>query len=60
MIKPGEAFDTKRIGEILGKTVNWTVQVYNKEGKGGKSYFTEYIKFASGLSRGQKELEYEG
>ena len=60
VIKPGEAFDTKRIGEILGKTVNWTVQVYNKEGKGGKSYFTEYIKFASGLSRGQKEIEYEG
>lgn len=60
IIKPGDVFDTKRIGEILGKTVNWTVQVYNKEAKGGKSYFTEYIKFASGLSRGQKEIEYEG
>jgi len=60
IIKPGEVFDTKRIGEILGKTVNWTVQVYNKEAKGNKSYFTEYIKFASGLSRGQKEIDYGG
>lgn len=59
IIKPGEVFDTKRIGELLGKTANWTVQVHMKESK-GKEYFTEYIQFASGLSRGQSEIEYDG
>ena len=59
IIKPGEVFDTKRIGELLGKTANWTVQVHMKESK-GKEYFTEYIQFASGLSRGQSEIDYEG
>ena len=59
IIRAGEVFKANRIGEILGQTANWTVQVFNKENK-GKEYFTEYIQFASGLTRGQQELEYEG
>lgn len=61
LIKPDEVFHPSRIDELLGKTFQFEVQVYFKEGKGGKSYYTEYIKFVSGLGRGQtaKELPFE-
>ena len=59
IIKAGEVFKAGRIGALLGKTVNWNVQIFNKENK-GKSYFTEFIKFASGLTRSQAEPQYDG
>lgn len=59
IIEPGKTFTPQRIAELLGCTLNFTVQVFNKESK-GKKYFTEYITFASGLSRGQSPVKYEG
>lgn len=61
IIKPGEIFKANRIGELLGVSVNWTVQIFNKPSKTDKKklYSTEYIQFASGLSRGQKEDEFD-
>lgn len=60
LIKPGEIFVPARIDELLGKAFQFEAQVHMKENK-GKEYFTEYIKFVSGLGRGQSapELPFE-
>ena len=55
-IKPGEVYKPQRISELLGKAFQFEAQVFFKESK-GKKYYTEYIKFVSGLGRGQVEPE---
>lgn len=57
IIKPGEVFLPSRIDELLGQAFQFETQVYMKDGKDGKSYFTEYIKFVGGLGRGMKAPE---
>lgn len=57
MIKPGEVFAPKDIDKLLGKAFQFTAQVFFKEGKDGKSYYTEYINFVGALGRGQATPE---
>lgn len=56
LIKPGEVFVPQSIDKLLGKAFQFEVQVFFKENK-GKQYYTEYIKFVSGLGRGQSAPE---
>lgn len=56
LIKPGEVLKPQRISELLGKAFQFEAQVFFKESK-GKKYYTEYIKFVSGLGRGQSAPE---
>lgn len=60
IIQPGEVFEPTRIDELLGKALQFDAQIFFKESK-GKQYYTEYVKFASGLGRGQAvpELPFE-
>lgn len=53
-----EVFLPKDIDKLVGKAFCFESQVFFKESK-GKEYYTEYIKFVSGLGRGQKAPEYE-
>jgi len=57
LIKPSECFLPNDIDKILGQAFQFSAQVYMKEGKGGKSYFTEYINFVGALGRGQATPE---
>ncbi len=57
MIKPGEVFAPKDIDKLLGKSFQFTAQVFFKPGKDGKSYYTEYINFVGALGRGQAAPE---
>lgn len=52
LIKPGDVFLPNSIDQLLGKALQFQVQIYMKEVK-QKKYFTESIKFVSGLGRGQ-------
>lgn len=52
LIKADEAFLPDRIDELLGKAFQFDAQVYFKQ-SGQKEYFTEYLRFASALGRGQ-------
>lgn len=56
IIKAGEVFKPSRISELLGQAFQFETQVFFKESK-GKSYYTEYIKYVSGLGRGQSVPE---
>lgn len=56
LIKPGEVFKPQQIDQLLGKAFQFEAQVFFKESK-GKRYYTEYVKFVSGLGRGQAEPE---
>jgi len=56
IVKPGEVFLPQQIDSLLGKTMQFVVQVYMKESK-GKEYYTEFIKYAAPLARGQKEID---
>lgn len=58
LIKPGEVFLPNNIDQLIGKAFQFEAQVFFKESK-GKQYFTEYIKFVSGLGRGQVTPETE-
>lgn len=54
LIEPGEAFLPGRIDELLGKALQWSVQVYNKPAKTGeKKFYTEYISYVGALSEDQ-------
>lgn len=54
LIEPGEAFLPSRIDELLGKALQWSVQVYNKPAKSGdKSFYTEYVSYVGALSEDQ-------
>lgn len=57
LIKPGEAFLPQRIDELLGKSFQFSAQVWFKESK-GKEYYNEYVNFVGALGRGQKEAEH--
>lgn len=57
LIKPGEVFVPQDIDKLLGQAFQFEAQVFFKAGKDGKKYYTEYIKFVSGLGRGQKAPE---
>jgi len=52
LIKADEPFLPDRIDELLGKAFQFDAQVYFKQ-SGQKEYFTEYLRFASALGRGQ-------
>lgn len=55
LIKQGEPFLPKRIDELLGKSMQFKVQVFLNDGK----YYTEKCAFAASLSRGQAEPDYD-
>ena len=57
IVKPNEAFDRTRIDEVLGHAYQFQVQIFLKEGKDGKEYLQERIKFVGGLGRGQSAPE---
>lgn len=56
LIKADEVFLPQRIDELLGKSFQFDAQVYFKQ-SGQKEYFTEYLKFSTGLGRGQAQPE---
>lgn len=51
LINKGEAFLPEDIDKLLGVNLQFTIHVYMKEGKEGRKYLTENIKFASGLGK---------
>lgn len=55
LISQGDAFLPERIDELLGKALQFKVQVFLNDGK----YYTEKCAFAAGLARGMKEPEYD-
>ena len=57
LIQPGEVFKATRIDELIGKAFQFQTQIYMREGKDGKQYMTEKIKFVGGLGRGQTAPE---
>lgn len=57
IIQPGEVFLPQQIDSLLGKSMQFVAQVYMKKGSNGKEYYTEFIKFAAPLARGQKEVD---
>lgn len=57
IISEGEAFSPEDIDKLVGHSYQFDVQVYMKpNAKTGKSYYTEYIKYSSGLARGMQPL----
>ena len=56
LIKDGEPFESKRIGELLGKSLQWKVKIDLTESK-GKFYLNQKIGYAAGLGRGQQPIE---
>lgn len=57
VIEKGKPFTPQEIDKLLGVNLQFTVHVYNKENRDGRKFFTESIKFASGLGRGMKPVE---
>ena len=57
MIEPGEVFKSTRIGELVGKSFQFQVQISMREGNDGREYLTEKIKFVGGLGEGQTAPE---
>lgn len=55
IIKQGEPFVSSRVDELLGKAMQFKVQVFLNDGK----YYTEKCAFAASLSRGQVVAEYD-
>lgn len=58
LIKPWDAFLPQQIDQLIGKALQFQVQVFMKESR-GKYYFTENIKFVGGLGRGQSAQDLE-
>jgi hypothetical protein len=56
IIKTDESFMPERIDELLGKTLLFTAQVFFKKGTDGKQYYTEKLKYSSGLVMGMPSL----
>tara|TARA_R110000850_G_scaffold537_1_gene3271 strand:+ start:49 stop:1053 length:1005 start_codon:yes stop_codon:yes gene_type:complete len=56
LITPDECFVPQQIDELLGKSLQFEAQIYMKSSK-SKEYFTEYVKYVSGLGRGQVAKE---
>ena len=57
LVKNGEPFLPERIDELLGKSFQFSAQVWMKESK-GKEYYTEYVNFVGALGRGQAECQH--
>lgn len=57
LIGTDECFVPQQIDQLLGQFLQFDVQVYMKAANNGKSYYTEYIKFVSGLGRGDTPPE---
>ena len=55
IIETGKAFNPSRIDELLGKSLQFEIQVFMKPSKNGKSYYTEKLKYVGGLGRGQQQ-----
>jgi hypothetical protein len=53
LVNNGEPFEVKQLGSLLGKALQFNVQVF----RNSKGYYTEVCKYASGLGRGQKAPE---
>ena len=52
IIETGKAFNPSRIDELLGKSLQFEIQVFIN----GKAYYTEKLKYVGGLGRGQQPL----
>ena len=52
IIETGKAFNPSRIDELLGKSLQFEIQVF----KNSKSYYTEKLKYVGGLGRSQQPL----
>ena len=52
IIETGKALNPSRIDELLGKSLQFEIQVFMN----GKSYYTEKLKYVGGLGRGQQPL----
>jgi|GEM_PF-3996267 len=57
LVKAGDCFLPNDIDKILGLAFQFSAQVYFKEGKDKKKYYTEYINFVGALGRGQATPE---
>lgn len=57
LIKDDQVFLPNDIDKLLGQAFQFSAQVYNKEGKGGASYYTEYVNFVGALGRKQETPE---
>ena len=58
LIKTGETFLPEQITDLLGKTYQFQIHVWNKPNKKtGKTYFTENIKYIGKLPRGGLPFE---
>ena len=57
LIADDGSFHPSRVDELLGKSLQFAVRVYWKEGKDGKKYYTESIKLTGGLTRGMSPVE---
>lgn len=53
IINSSQAFQPEQIDKLLGKSLQFKAQVFFKEGKNGKDYYTERLNFVGGLARGQ-------
>jgi hypothetical protein len=58
LIKADEVFLPQDIDKLLGKAFQFDAQVFFKK-SGSKEYYTEYVKFATALGRGQSIGELE-
>ena len=56
VIKTGEAFDTNRVDELLGKTAQFQIHVYTED-FGGKTYLKEKLKFVGKIQKKDKPFE---
>ena len=59
LIANGEQFLPQEIAKLVGKTLQFNAQVFFNKGKNGVDYYTEYVNFAAGLSRGDTEFDYK-
>lgn len=58
LIKPGEVFLPQDIDKLLGQAFQFEAQVgFKRSQKDGKDYYFEYVKYVSGLGRGQNAPE---
>lgn len=57
IITANDAFQPEQIDQLLGKSLQFKVQVYFNKGKDGREYYTEKLSFAAGLARGQQPHE---
>jgi hypothetical protein len=57
LIKPDDVFKPGQIDGLIGKAFQFQTQIFMRQGKDGKEYLTEKIKFVGGLGRGQTAPE---